>query len=65
MRSEYPEALFYRDPDPGFRTMLVVPLVRGAVAIGSITVRRAQMRPFSEQQTKLLQIFAEQAVIAI
>jgi signal transduction histidine kinase len=65
VRSEYPEAVFYRRPDPGFRTILVVPLVRGAAAIGSITVRRAQMRPFSEQQIKLLQIFAEQAVIAI
>jgi GAF domain-containing protein/anti-sigma regulatory factor (Ser/Thr protein kinase) len=65
VRSEYPEALFFKRPDPGFRTMLVVPLVRGAAAIGSITVRRAQMRPFSEQQIALLKTFADQAVIAI
>ncbi|MDF3010054.1 MAG: Adenylate cyclase, partial [Burkholderiales bacterium] len=65
VRGEYPGALFFKRADPGFRTILVVPLVRSGAAIGSITVRRAQVRPFSEQQVKLLQTFAEQAVIAI
>ncbi|MGH8129533.1 MAG: GAF domain-containing protein, partial [Steroidobacteraceae bacterium] len=65
VREQYPDALFFKRADPGFRTILVVPLVREGTAIGSITVRRAQARPFSEQQIKLLQTFADQAVIAI
>src|SRR5262245_26181506 len=49
----------------GVRTALVTPLVREAVAIGAIQIRRLEVRPFSEKQITLLQIFADQAVIAI
>jgi two-component system, NtrC family, sensor kinase len=49
----------------GFRSQLTVPLLRGEEAIGSITVSRREARPFSETQIKLLQTFADQAVIAI
>ncbi len=49
----------------GWRTTLSVPLVREGVAIGAITIRRTEVRPFTEKQLKLLETFAEQAVIAI
>src|SRR5262249_41356343 len=40
-------------------------LLRGGVAIGTIQLRRTQVAPFSEKQRQLLEIFANQAVIAI
>ncbi|MDO8478359.1 MAG: GAF domain-containing protein [Candidatus Rokubacteria bacterium] len=49
----------------GHRTALSVPLMRGSVAIGSISLRRAEVQPFTERQVALLQTFANQAVIAI
>ena len=49
----------------GFRTALNVPLIRDGVAIGAISLRRAEAHPFSERQVTLLETFADQAVIAI
>jgi len=49
----------------GFRTALNVPLMRESVAIGAISLRRAEAHPFSERQVALLETFADQAVIAI
>jgi len=49
----------------GFRTGLYVPLLREGVAFGSIALRRKEARLFTERQVALLQIFADQAVIAI
>jgi two-component system, NtrC family, sensor kinase len=49
----------------GHRTSLTVPLLRGEEAIGSLTIRRSEIRPFTARQIELAETFADQAVIAI
>jgi GAF domain-containing protein/DNA-binding response OmpR family regulator len=49
----------------GHRTILSVPLLRENKAIGSLTVRRTEVRPFTGQEIELVTTFADQAVIAI
>src|SRR5262245_1041129 len=44
----------------GFETALIVPLMREGVAIGSISLRRTEARPFTKRQVALLQTFADQ-----
>jgi GAF domain-containing protein len=49
----------------GHRTILAVPLVREDRALGTILVRRAEVRPFEDKHIALLKTFADQAAIAI
>jgi len=49
----------------GYRTQLVVPMMRQGVCIGAISTVRPEVRPFSESIIALIQTFADQAVIAI
>ena len=49
----------------GHRATLATPLLRQGQPIGAIIIRRLEARPFSDSQVKLLETFADQAVIAI
>ena len=48
-----------------WRTFLAVPLRQQGEIIGGMTARRTEVRPFTPAQIKLLETFADQAVIAI
>ncbi|HET7670560.1 MAG TPA: GAF domain-containing protein, partial [Burkholderiales bacterium] len=51
--------------EQGHRTTLAVPLLRDDKALGTIVLRRTEVRPFDEKQVALLKTFADQAAIAI
>jgi two-component system, NtrC family, sensor kinase len=49
----------------GYRSILFIPLMRDGSPIGIIGPTRVEPGPFSDHHVQLLQIFADQAVIAI
>jgi signal transduction histidine kinase len=49
----------------GFRTSLVVPMVKDKDVIGMITLGRTRMQPFTDKQIELIADFAAQAAIAL
>ena len=51
--------------DGSWRTHLLVPLRQQGELIGRLFARRTEVRPFTPAQIKLLETFADQAVIAI
>src|SRR5262252_8185942 len=53
-----------REVDP-FRTVLTVPMLRAGELLGVILIYRHEVRPFTDGQIALLEIFADQAAIAI
>jgi len=62
--SEYPDARAMQQRH-GYRTVLAVPMLRDGESIGVISVLRKQVQPFSAAETRLIETFADQAVIAI
>ena len=48
-----------------WHTLLYVPLRQRGEVIGGLAARRVEVRPFTPAQIKLLETFADQAVIAI
>jgi GAF domain-containing protein len=49
----------------GVRTTLAVPLFKDRELVGSLTVGRAAVRPFTDKQIEVATSFADQAVIAV
>src|SRR5262249_29379050 len=64
LETEYPEAKA-RQQVTHTRTVVVTPLLLEGIAIGTIQIRRPEVRPFTERQIALLKTFADQARIAI
>ena len=53
-----------RDVDP-IRTVLAVPMLKSNDLVGTITIYRLEVKPFTDKQVTLVETFAAQAVIAI
>jgi GAF domain-containing protein len=49
----------------GYRAITIMPMLRGDVAIGVLSVARVAPGPISDKQREVLKTFADQAVIAI
>src|SRR6266852_3843420 len=54
-----------RDDFWGFRTTLIVPLLKDNEIVGTITLGRKQVQPFTDKQISLFRDFAAQATIAL
>ena len=41
------------------KTILSVPMLRGDKAVGALTIRRSEVRPFTDQEIELVETFAD------
>jgi two-component system, NtrC family, sensor kinase len=62
--SEYPDSLELLKLNT-IRSVAEIPLLSEGKPLGSLAVLRAEVRPFTDSEVALLEIFASQAVIAI
>src|SRR5262249_52331416 len=61
-----PEYTFVEAPRLGhFRPAVRVPMVRGGVPMGVLTLTRSEVKPFTDKQIELVTNFGDQAAIAI
>src|SRR3954447_14658641 len=49
----------------GFRSMIVIPLVKDGAALGAMSLYRQEVKPFSRKHHSLMEGFAAQAVISL
>ena len=73
-RLDIKETVAYRQGDPfavaavelgGMRSMIAMPLLKDGIMLGSLSLYRREVHPFSEKQIMLVGNFAAQAVIAM
>ena len=64
-RAEFPNRLKRAPGSFMARTLIAIPLRRQDSIIGSLSVVRDRVQPFTEAEIKVLETFADQAVIAI
>jgi GAF domain-containing protein/CheY-like chemotaxis protein len=54
-----------KDVGPPLRTLLTVPMLKAGELLGVIHIYRFEVRPFTDSQIGLMEVFADQAAIAI
>jgi signal transduction histidine kinase len=60
-----PEYAYAVREEQPIRTVLAVPMLKGDDLVGTITIYRLQLKPFTDKQIELVETFADQAAIAI
>jgi signal transduction histidine kinase/DNA-binding response OmpR family regulator len=60
-----PEYAYAMQDERPIRTTLAVPMLKGDDLVGTITIYKLELKPFTDKQIALVETFADQAVIAI